>query len=455
MAQVFISYSRKDLSFVEHLAADLKKAGLNVWYDVSGISGGSRWRAEIENAIRLSKYLIVILSPDSIESDWVEREFLFASNLKRKIIPVMYRSCELPLSYLDLNYIDVQGEKYTNHFSDILRALDVSSSNLIIKAEKVGKPFYYAKILAVAAGILTISILLIVLGEKSLFALSFFSTPTSTELPLYEETNLTDGITDSEGVEMVLVPSGAFTMGSTRNDALAECNKYRSDCQRRWFEDEQPSHVLSLAAFYIDKYEVSNASYRACEEAGGCQPPDQTGSAIRSNYYNDPQFNHFPVIYVNWDMANSYCIWRGGYLPTEAQWEKAARGTNGNTYPWGNDFDAKRSNFCDINCASGGAYDDSYKDTAPVDSYPEGVGFYGSHNMAGNVWEWVADWYAVYPGGDLAGSNYFEPSEIYRVIRGGAWDSSIDLLRTTNRDPRKPGVSTNNIGFRCAKDTDP
>jgi hypothetical protein len=144
---------------------------------VSGISGGSRWRAEIENAIRLSKYLIVILSPDSIESDWVEREFLFASNLKRKIIPVMYRSCELPLSYLDLNYIDVQGEKYTNHFSDILRALDVSSSNLIIKAEKVGKPFYYAKILAVAAGILTISILLIVLGEKSLFALSFFSTP--------------------------------------------------------------------------------------------------------------------------------------------------------------------------------------------------------------------------------------------------------------------------------------
>jgi Tol biopolymer transport system component len=124
MAQVFISYSRKDLPFVEQLAADLKNAGFDVWYDVSGISGGSRWRVEIENAIRNSQFAVVILSPDSTTSEWVEREFLFASNLKRKIIPLYYRECELPLNYLNLNYIDVQGSNYRRNFPEILEALN-------------------------------------------------------------------------------------------------------------------------------------------------------------------------------------------------------------------------------------------------------------------------------------------------------------------------------------------
>jgi Tol biopolymer transport system component len=123
MAQVFISYSRKDLSFVEQLAADLKNAGFEVWYDVSGLRGGSRWRFEIEKAIRNSQFSIFILSPDSVASEWVEREFLFSSNLRRNLIPLMYRSCELPLNYLNLNYIDVQGNNYKRNFHEILSAL--------------------------------------------------------------------------------------------------------------------------------------------------------------------------------------------------------------------------------------------------------------------------------------------------------------------------------------------
>ena len=123
MAQVFISYSRKDLSFVEQLATDLKNAGFDVWYDVSSLRGGSRWRFEIENAIRNSQSTIFVLSPDSIASEWVEREFLFSSNLKRKLIPLMYRSCELPLNYLNLNYIDVQGNNYRRNLDEILSAL--------------------------------------------------------------------------------------------------------------------------------------------------------------------------------------------------------------------------------------------------------------------------------------------------------------------------------------------
>jgi hypothetical protein len=124
MTQVFISYSRRDLPFVEQLARDLKNAGFEVWYDVSGIGGGARWRAAIESAVRSSQFAIVVLSPDSIASEWVEREFLFASNLKRKIIPLYYRECELPLNYLDLNYIDVRGGNYQKNFPEILSALD-------------------------------------------------------------------------------------------------------------------------------------------------------------------------------------------------------------------------------------------------------------------------------------------------------------------------------------------
>ncbi len=141
MAKVFISYSRKDLSFVEQLATDLKKAGLDVWYDVSSLGGGARWRVEIEAAIKNSQFVIVVLSPDSIASEWVEREFLFASKLERKIIPLMYRSCELTLNYLDLNYIDVQNENYDQNFDELLKALRADETKTASPVTEVKRPF--------------------------------------------------------------------------------------------------------------------------------------------------------------------------------------------------------------------------------------------------------------------------------------------------------------------------
>jgi hypothetical protein len=121
--KVFISYSRRNLAFVEQLAFDLKEAGLDVWYDLSGLDGGARWRVEIEKAIRSSQYVLVVLSPASVASDWVEREYLFASNLGKKIIPLYYKACDLPMSYLTLHYIDIQGKKYYQKFNEILRAI--------------------------------------------------------------------------------------------------------------------------------------------------------------------------------------------------------------------------------------------------------------------------------------------------------------------------------------------
>ena len=124
VTQIFISYSRKDLKFVEGLASDLRNAGFEVWYDFLRLRGGERWRTEIQNAIKNSQYIIVVLSPDSVESEWVEREFLFASSLKRKVIPLLHRECSLPLNYIDLNYINVSGENYRRNFNKILEVLN-------------------------------------------------------------------------------------------------------------------------------------------------------------------------------------------------------------------------------------------------------------------------------------------------------------------------------------------
>jgi hypothetical protein len=159
MTQVFISYSRKDLDFVEGLATDLKAAGLDVWYDLSGLDGGARWRIEIEKAIRASQYVIIVLSPDSIASEWVEEEILYAKNFGRKIVPLFYRQCDLPLGYQTRHYVDVQGTNYRRNFNEILQALDffqTTSSPQVIpkKPLRTWKPqllYAFAVIMAIFA----------------------------------------------------------------------------------------------------------------------------------------------------------------------------------------------------------------------------------------------------------------------------------------------------------------
>ncbi len=134
MTRVFISYSRKDLAFVERMAEDLKAAGLEAWYDLSGLDGGTRWGREIQNAIRESQIFVVVLSPNSIDSEWVEKEFMYANRLKRKVIPLLLQPCETPMWFINLHFIDVQGENYDRHFWVILKAMGVTADG---KAAKV------------------------------------------------------------------------------------------------------------------------------------------------------------------------------------------------------------------------------------------------------------------------------------------------------------------------------
>jgi len=227
-----------------------------------------------------------------------------------------------------------------------------------------------------------------------------------------------------DGAEMAYVPAGEFTMGSDSGDS-----------------DERPVHTVSLDAFWIDKHEVTNASYEKCVAAGKCERPSSTDSDDRSSYYGNSQYDNYPVIYVSWNDARNYCVWAGKRLPTEAEWEKAARGTDGRIFPWGNDFEQSRVNNNEV-----------VGDTTEVGKYPNGASPYGAMDMAGNVWEWVNDWYDSNYYNNTPRANPQGPaSGASRVLRGGAFSSSRDFARAANRGGDRPTYRNVNIGFRCAQ----
>jgi len=230
-------------------------------------------------------------------------------------------------------------------------------------------------------------------------------------------------------VEQVFVPAGSFLMGSEAGES-----------------DEQPAHEVTLDAFWSDRTEVTNAQFAACVAGGACQPPENTSSYTRDQYYGNDEFADYPVIYVSWNDAGDFCAWAGGRLPTEAEWEYAARGPTGRVYPRGNKVNGERLNFCDVNCPFEWAdkgVDDGHADTAPVGSYPDGASWVGALDMAGNVWEWVNDWYDSDYYGKLADESPSGPvSGEYRVLRGGAWDGLDNDARSSDRYYNRPAAAT-------------
>jgi len=236
-------------------------------------------------------------------------------------------------------------------------------------------------------------------------------------------------VSTQDGMELVYIPAGEFIMGSKFS--------YNE-------KSEKPSHLVNLDAYWIDRTEVTNAMYSLCVTAGFC---DVTGdySRTRDTYSGNPEYSNYPAISVNWFQAQAYCSWAGRRLPTEAEWEKAARGTDGRIYPWGDE-----SPTCNL-----ANFYDCIGDTNMVGSYPNGASPYGLLDMAGNVREWVADWYS---------ENYYESSPIFnptgpssgreKVLRGGSFESSRSDLRTADRYPSFDDVLEypfwQGFGFRCA-----
>ena len=233
---------------------------------------------------------------------------------------------------------------------------------------------------------------------------------------------------------MVLIPQGTFEMGSRLSlSELDPVSIFQAD--RHMLGPEDPAHEVILDAFYIDLYEITNTDYKKYIEA--------TGSKNIPRYWDDNAFNHpqQPVVGITWKEARAYCQWKNKRLPTEAEWEKAARGKRPVRFPWGNaPPDKNLANF-----------DNHVGKTAPVGSYPKGKSDYGTFDMSGNVSEWVNDWH--YPEYYL-----FSPKEnppgpkkgVYKIIRGGNWQNNLEDIRLTYRNATVPKARSKTVGFRCA-----
>jgi formylglycine-generating enzyme required for sulfatase activity len=245
--------------------------------------------------------------------------------------------------------------------------------------------------------------------------------------PIKEETDKDPPPKAKDDAPMVKVPAGKFLMGSKSGDS-----------------DEKPQREVYLDGFWIDKYEVTVDLYARCVKAGKCRKPE-TG-----RYYNwdvSGRGNH-PINGVDWNQANAYCKWAGKKLPTEAMWEKAARGTDGRKFPWGN-----QEASCKYAVMDDGGNGCGDSRTWEVGSKPAGASPYGAHDMAGNVWEWTSDWYGSSYYGNAPARNPRGPSSgSFRVVRGGCWYyGGPAYLRAANRSRYSPGFANFCIGLRCAR----
>ena len=258
--------------------------------------------------------------------------------------------------------------------------------------------------------------------------------PTPTDFPALPPAGASAGDTwtrPKDGAVMVYVPAGEFLMGSTDDDIdaiMAQC----SDCKREEYAEEQPQHAVSLDAFWIDRNEVTNVQYRTCVEAGACIEP----RCWEEDDFNAPDQ---PVVCVVWADAQDYAAWVGGRLPTEAEWEKAARGTDGRIYPWGNSPpDCDRANYA--GCAG---------KPLPVGSHPDGASPYDVLEMAGNVQEWVADWYdADYYSRTPVWNPQGPESGAFRVLRGASFNYYPWVAHGAVRAGKYPIGSNWWVGFR-------
>lgn len=282
----------------------------------------------------------------------------------------------------------------------------------------------------------------------------------------------------------VIIPSGEFIMGSDEVETVNRGGEFGN--KKPWYMDEHPKHTVLLSAYAIDEHEVTNGEYLPFVDAGKAAPPThwlQNGFILSTRRAELAQIDveklrqlavktfkldmdtrtmskeqilkaiderlayeaKLPVIYINWNEANAYCQWRGKRLPTEAEWEKAARGNNGRQFPWGDEWRPGLSNTGEE------AWDDG---VAPVESYPSDKSEFGVYDLAGNVSEWVMDWYKPYPGSDYRSDDF---GEKFKVVRGAGWGGeghyALKLFqRGAYRFNLPPSGTFEDVGFRCAAD---
>lgn len=512
--RVFLCHAREDEPVVQELHKSLKSENwIDPWLDKERILPGQNWQAVIEQAVDDADAIIICLSNHSVMGDgYVQKEIRYAYDLALEkpedaiyLIPLrLDEVSSIPRRLHSLHWMDYFGDQKQDEYHKLLSSLrlryeqkikqeasSVSSKTAGVqpevkneqpvfvdrgsyehtivekirpkdtqkpgrksgqKIEKVPSSksypvaFMSVGIVALLAILYAFGIISFGKGSTSVMpgvagmpTLTDAPTDVTTEVPRVTEpatVSSTPSI-EKDGMIMIDIPAGEFMLGSDLHDA-----------------DEKPLQSMFLAAFSIDQTEVTNKMYAMCVADGACVPPSHIGSPSEKVYYGNSKYVNYPVIYVNWDMAKAYCQWAGRSLPTEFQWEKSARGIEGLTYPWGEQFDGRLLNYCDSTCPNLNMmdkhYDDGNVNIAPVGSYQNGASAFGVLDMSGNVWEWTNDWYDVYPNGSPAASTYFGSK--FHVIRGGSWEHNMYEARSSNRSYFSVASDAFNdyTGFRCA-----
>jgi formylglycine-generating enzyme required for sulfatase activity len=375
--QVFISHATQDAEFAHRLAGDLQQLGVPIWIAPESIRPGESWVEAIERGLGESCAMLVVLTPAALESRWVKKETSVAIALERE-------GC-MEVIPLDVQPCDVPLLLKSYQMVSFRQGYDAGFSQL--------------------AGILGLRV---VEREKEPPA------AISPRQPFEPE--------------MVLIPAGEFLMGSDLDED--------KDARR----DEQPRHTLYLPDYSIAKTPVTNAQYAVFVETAGRKPPEHW-----KDKRPPPSKEDHPVVWVNWYDAVAYCKWLAEAtgqpyrLPSGAEWEKAARGTDGRIYPWGNEWEAERCNTSES--GKGG--------TTPVGSYPQGASPYGLLDMAGNVWEWTRSKYKGYPYTSADGREGLgAEAEVLRVMRGGSWFDQRSYARCAARRRGLPDSLWSSMGFR-------
>jgi len=462
--RVFMCHASQDKPVVRDLCRQLRAAGwIEPWLDEEKLLPGQEWDLEIEKAVEHSDVVLVCLSSHSVDKEgYIQKELRFVLNIAETkpegaifVVPLRLDDCPVPRRLRIWQYVDYfpKGRRAWA-FQRLLESLKLRAGRLGIptlnlaeeparrEVEEKDSQEKGAKGVALGSSkgeeektpirkkrnLLVFGIGGVVLLISLIAGLTYFIQ----HLPFIEP------ITGIDGMLMEIVPAGKFTMGNDSGDS-----------------DEKPAHEVDLDSFWIDQTEVTNAMYQLCVQAKKCNPPsDET-------YFGKEQYANYPVVYVSWNDASQYCTWAGRRLPTEAEWEKTARGVNHRVYPWGNEFSCQKGNFDDETkfdpyVVPGGPNCDGNEYLSPVGSYSSGKSHYGVLDMAGNVWEWVADWYSDTYYSNSPSMNPMGPaSGKLRVLRGGSWSVSVNVVRSSNRYNFDPATSSSDIGFRCAMDATP
>jgi hypothetical protein len=472
---IFVSHSHQDDAFGKRIVEDLRaRLGQEaVWYDsAGGLHGGDEWWRRIVKEISARDVFLVILSPDALASNWVQREMDIAYRLhvdrRKRLLPVVYRPCQRREDWAIIQEISFAAPRpYAEAFAELLQSLGVTApapaTTVAAPAApalpvRASRPISRRAVISTAAGLTGVAALAsatwwgltyVTHGYRAVGALPTATTtlpatapPTSTPVsgwkarPDLLPTSLKRlGFLGYEigGVAVIIpptrrVPAGPFLMG---DPSLG-------------FEGE-----ITTSAFEIGTFELTVAEYALAIRAKVVREPVFRDPGTDVTWQAQLATPDHPIVDVTWFDALAYVKWLAGItgqpwrLPTEAEWEKAARGTDGRTYPWGNNWDPSR-----LNAVGNGG-------TTPVGAYPSGASPYGAYDMAGNAYEWTSSIAKPYPYKADDGRENLNDTQSMRVLRGGAWDFGLFNAKTWDSQPAYPSSWKLDWGFRIARSVRP